>query len=240
MHASSKTLWLVLALAALNVGCINISRDYPERSYYMLQAERGGAARPVAGESVLRVLHFRATPTFSRNEFVYRTGETTYSPDFYHAFFVSPGDLMTEQSIRWLTSAGLFKAVVGVYSQSDADYSLEGAVNALYGDFRERNKPCAVMELCFCLLRENRGARELVFCKTYSQSVKMASSSPEALVDGWNVALKKILEELESDLAAQHYNGPLPTGSTTGMVESAAQTVSASNIVSTNGVKLCP
>ena len=49
----------------------------------------------------------------------------------------------------WLTDAGLFHLVLGNYSKIMPDVLLEGSVASLYGDYRDINRPKAVLEIQF-------------------------------------------------------------------------------------------
>ena len=78
-----------VALLAALAGCVDLKSPYPDRLFYSLEAERGGAARP-APAGVLRVRRFTASRNAEGTEFTVRSGENVWEADFYHGFFTPP------------------------------------------------------------------------------------------------------------------------------------------------------
>ena len=188
-----------LALLLLT-GCVGaLKSEYPERRFYTLAVERPGAAVSPAKESVLRIRRFTASKVSEGSELVTRKSESEYETDFYNAFFVPPATQLTEQSQRWLSSSGLFSAVVGTGSSLTETHVMEGNVVALYAD--RRQSPAAVMEVQFMVLKLATDPAAVLFQKSYRQSVALTGDDPEAVIAGWNGALAKILISLEADLA---------------------------------------
>jgi ABC-type uncharacterized transport system auxiliary subunit len=189
---------MTLALLLLS-GCVGaLKSEYPERRFYTLAAERPGSAAAPAKESVLRVRRFTASKVSEGSELVTRKAEAEYETDFYNAFFVPPATQLTEQSQRWLSSSGLFSAVVGTGSSLPETHVLEGNLVALYAD--RRRSPAAVMELQVMLLKVAADPSVVLFQRSYRESVALTADGPEAVIAGWNVALGKILASLEKDL----------------------------------------
>lgn len=190
----------VAALLMLSTGCVGaLKSEYPERRFYTLAADRQGTAAAAAKDGVLRIRRFTASKVSEGSELVTRKAEAEYETDFYNAFFVPPATLLTEQSQRWLSSSGLFSAVVGTGSSLPETHVLEGNVVALYAD--RRQSPAAVMELQFMLLKVASDPSAVLFQKSYRQSAALTGDGPEAVIAGWNAALGRILASLEADLA---------------------------------------
>jgi ABC-type uncharacterized transport system auxiliary subunit len=82
----------------------------------------------------------------------------------------------------------------------DSTYVLEGAVTALYGDYRVSTAPKAVMEIQFLLLQETATNPEIIFQRQYHKEEPLKGDTPDDLVKGWNNALNQILTEFETDL----------------------------------------
>jgi ABC-type uncharacterized transport system auxiliary subunit len=189
---------MTVALLLLS-GCVGaLKSEYPERRYYTLAAERSGSAATPAKDGVLRIRRFTASKVSEGSELVTRKAEAEYETDFYNAFFVPPATQVTEQSQRWMSSSGLFSAVVGTGSSLPETHVLEGNVVALYAD--RRQSPAAVLELQFMLLKVASDPSAVLFQKSYRESVALTSDGPEAVIAGWNVALARILASLEKDL----------------------------------------
>jgi hypothetical protein len=90
--------------------------------------------------------------------------------------------------------------VIGSTNQSQPNYVLDGAVNALYGDFRNVDSPRAVLEMEFFLTSESPTKPGILMQRRYARSIPLTGRSPEALVKGWNQALQEILTTLVADL----------------------------------------
>jgi ABC-type uncharacterized transport system auxiliary subunit len=192
--------YAVLAAAAL--AACGLSRPSVERVDYLLAASRSAppaqASKPVA----LKVRPLRADPLYERREFLYRLDGQRVVSDFYNGFADRPDALITSAVIDWLKSAKLFTAVVEPGVPADAPYLLDGSIAALYGDLRDPQKPAAVMEIQFYLVRAGNPNTEVVFDRTLRQRVEVKAGTPQALAQGYNEALTLILAELERELAA--------------------------------------
>jgi len=193
-----------LALAAALPGCVNLTKGYPEKRYYVIRAQpRAVEARPGDGngeKEILKVGRFRVSPLYEGKEFVYRRDDLGYQSDFYNVFFISPGSLITEEVRRWLAGSGRFQHVMDPASQAAAALLLEGAVSSLYGDFRVEKSPRAVLEIQAILMRNAEGGGKVIFKKDYRQETALPDRSPAALARGWSEGLERILTELEEDL----------------------------------------
>lgn len=189
-----------LLLFLFLAGCSGLGKDYPERNYYILSVSRDvGDSSPVP-EAVLEIRRFQISPGFSGREFVYRKGDLGYVSDFYNQFFRPPVLLITEEVRRWLSESGLFRSVVDPTSTAEPDYVLEGNINELYGDFRMKGAPKAVMGIQFLLIGVQSASPRIAFQNSYRREVAIVSSSPDDLIEGWNDALVQILAAFEGDL----------------------------------------
>jgi cholesterol transport system auxiliary component len=157
---------------------------------------------PVKG-AVVEVSRFNVSPGSEGKEFIYRTGDVSFESDFYNQFFRPPGAMLTEITIRWLESTGLFQDVLSTVTQAGANYFIEANVVQLYGDYR--SSPKAVMEIQFLLLKYTTDSSyndntEIVFAKSYKSEIPIASQTPNDLMMGWNTALGEILNAFLEDL----------------------------------------
>jgi cholesterol transport system auxiliary component len=181
-------------------GCVNLTKSYPEKHYYALEVARQGEALSTAPLTVLKIRKFRASPSFEGKEFVYRTSDAQYEADFYNEWFVAPKAMLTQQVHSWLTKSGPFNYANESLDSLAPTHVLEGTVTALYGDYRG-NPAKAVLGLQFFLVHESSSPAEVVWHQEYRQDVDLSDKSPEALVNGWNTALQRILTSLEGDLS---------------------------------------
>lgn len=194
----------LILLYTFVTGCGGLSKKYPERTYYMFEVPAVKEKQPTVPGAVIDVWKFEISPGSTGNEFIYRMSDVNYKSDFYNQFFRPPSNLLTEAATRYLDSSGLFDEVLTPGSQGDATYYLESNVVKLYGDYR--SAPKAVLEIQFFLLQYVMNGTEgdtskIVFSKTYSAEVPIASASAGELMRGWNTALSDILGALLTDLS---------------------------------------
>jgi cholesterol transport system auxiliary component len=189
-----------LALLCFLTGCFNFNKAYPEKHYFVLNVSRGKKPLLSTSNAFLKIQRFRVSPQFEGKAFVYRKGNLNYESDYYNEFFISPGLMITEEVKKWLAESGLFKYVMGSSSPVEPTFKLEGAVNALYGDYSDTEAPKAVLEIQFFLVRNLSSGPVIVFGKTYHEEILLKGHSPDALATGWNLALEHILTELEANI----------------------------------------
>jgi len=205
MTRRTPVLLLCLSLcgvaASLLGGCVSLHKAYPAKRYYMLEAVREPAPSPAQNPATLRIGRVRASAQLPGRNFIYRTGDTVYETDFYNAFLAPPDQLIAEAAQRWLHLSGAFRHVVGLSSQIDADYLLEGSVLSLYGDYRVKDAARAVLALRITVLDGTGPAGSIVLDKVYRASYPAGQGTPDALAAAWNMALSQVLTDLETDLA---------------------------------------
>ena len=181
-------------------GCVNLERSSPERHYFVIQLPPSADHSDSASDLILSVARLRISPRYADRSFVYRTSDAGYEADFYNQFLAAPDTMISEELRKGLTASQEFKYVLGPADTQQPNYVLEGSVNELYGDFRNPNQPAAVLAIDFFLYQENSGNAGIVMQKRYTKSVPLTTRSPEALVEGWDQALKEIVVALAADL----------------------------------------
>jgi ABC-type uncharacterized transport system auxiliary subunit len=190
----------VLLLAALISGCVSLERSYPEKRYFVVELGENSRPANLSGNQILMVSGLRISARYADRSFVYRTSESGYESDFYNQFLTSPEIIFSEELRRGLSASPALKYVVGPSSQLKPSFVLEGSINALYGDFRDLEKPAAVLEIEFFLHNEDSNNPGIVLQRRYVKTVPISARSPEALVKGWSQALGAILTDLNADL----------------------------------------
>lgn len=178
------------------------SQQAYNKKYYVLSAIRETKSIKAEKDSILEVRHFTIDSAFSGKGLVYRIGEFEYESDFYNEFLVSSDAMVTEKVRNWLSASGISRRVLDPGSYVDPTHVIEGNVIALYGEFRDKSTPTAVMEIRVFLLEMKTGKDPvIVFGKTYKSSVALESKSPGILVSALDRCLIKMLTNLEKDLA---------------------------------------
>ncbi len=203
-RTAGRGLALALALGAAGpIGCASVvSRPAVEKKQFVLEARRDGDAPATRGAGVLEVAAFRVSPRAAGTRFAYRTGPDRYESDFYHVLWAAPQTLVADETRRWLAASGAFEDVLEPGSSVPPTFVLEGALAELHGDFRTVETPTAVLGLRFALVDVRGREPRVVMSREYSAETPLESTSPDALVAGWNTGLRRVLAELEADLRA--------------------------------------
>jgi hypothetical protein len=147
-----------------------------------------------------RCIGLASTPPSRLETWSNRLGRVEYETDAYRQFLIAPGTMITEQTRAWLADSGLFQRVVPAGSRIAPDYTLEGNVTALYGDFSDESAPAAVMEMRLFLLDNSGGTEKVAFAQTYHAATPVSDRTTEVFVEALNRSLVDILGRLESDL----------------------------------------
>jgi ABC-type uncharacterized transport system auxiliary subunit len=191
-----------LAVLLLMSGCVTLERSYPEKHFYALELPRGIKSVNGAAKGVMQISYVRISPRYQGKNFIYRLSDRSFESDFYNEFLIDPASLIAEELRKGLARSGLFQYVVDSSSELAPTYSLEPAVNALYGDFRNSSAPKAVLEMEFFVVKQNSRKSDITMQKRYAKAVALDGRSPDALVKGWDEALGQILNDLITDLKA--------------------------------------
>jgi uncharacterized lipoprotein YmbA len=189
-------IWLVGLVLA---GCVSFGQSQPEKHYYALEAVREGKRLVALPGTTLNIRRFRASPPFEGRELVYRESDARYERDFYNEWVVPPDVMLTQQTLNWLTAAGLFQYLTDSSGPLPATHILEGTVTALYGDYRATPLK-VVLGLQFVLMHDTAASTDMIWHDQYRKEVEVGEQSPEALVSGWNDALRIILTAVEADM----------------------------------------
>ena len=207
---------LVASFAATFASCFGTSRAYPEKHYFAFDVANDHPHRQPASDqpdgetavdhpereprhaATLRVERVRVAPRYQGRGLLYRTGDAEYQSDFYNEFLIPPAALLGEEVRRALSEAALFSHVVEAGSGIDPDVRLETAVNELCGDFRDADRPLAVIEVEFFLVRGD--AEGVLLSRRMRRETPLSGASSNELVSGWNRGLGEILVELVRDL----------------------------------------
>jgi ABC-type uncharacterized transport system auxiliary subunit len=187
---------LVLSAATVT-GC---AQSTPGKEFFMIEALRSPGVVQTPSDATLEVHLLNVDTAFASKNLVYRLGEFQYETDYYRQFLVTPGQMITERTRRWLADSGLFKQILPSSSQITPTYSLQGIVTSLYGDFTKESAPVAVMRIRFFLAGHGSEEGAIVFSQAYRVTQPLSAKTAEALMDAFSRDLTEILTRLEDDL----------------------------------------
>jgi uncharacterized lipoprotein YmbA len=196
--------YLALACAPVALIACSIGQPIPQATTYVVDPPMSAATVPTARRpETLRMGNVRVA-AYAGNGLVYRVDEVQYTSDPYHAFIAEPGAMLGNRMAAWLAREGPFKTVTQPGSVTPAQYVLEATVTELYGDFRERQRPAAVMTVQFVLIDETGTSPKVVHERTIASRVDLPQASPDGLVRGYGKALAEILSQLVPELSAEN------------------------------------
>ena len=190
------------ACVALVIAACSIGDPAPHITTYAIELPPPAAAGTARHPYTLRVGNVRVAPSFAGSALVYRVDDVQFTSDFYHAFIAEPGPMLGGLMAEWLGRTGPFKTVSQPGSAVNAPYILETVVTELYGDFRARRAPAAVMTVQFSLVDVTGPTPRMVMERFIGRRVDIAAATPDALVRGYGRALGEILTELSTEIAA--------------------------------------
>jgi hypothetical protein len=207
-----------LCASAIACGCADAFKaPYPAKAYFLIDPGHPGAegvttpaqpAMPAALdvpptprrlEGVLKVRQFQVAAPYDGSAFVYKVGPNQYSSDYYSAFLIATGHMLSADACDWLNRSHLFAHVIDASTGVRARYTLEGNISACYADFTDRQHPVAVLEAQFFLLSDGDSGPSILFQRSYSASGPITGNGPAPVVNAWNRAYRTLLEKLTAD-----------------------------------------
>lgn len=191
----------VLALLLIGVAGCNLSKPYPDKAFFAIDAGQPARAAHPISPLTLRIYSILVARPYDVRAFVYKTGASRFETDYYNGFIAAPSELLTGTLVDWMKRAGLFAVVVDSDSRMADQFVLEGNVREMYGDYSDRRNPQAVMTAAFFLIDDRPVDGRVIFQKTYHVSAPVGAKGPEALSAALNAAWRNILTDLTADLA---------------------------------------
>ncbi|HOL31586.1 MAG TPA: hypothetical protein PK052_06340 [Anaerohalosphaeraceae bacterium] len=195
---NSGKLGLCILAGIVLTGCPIQKRLPIPQQTFLLEVQRPQEEKPAALPVCLRISSCTPASPYAGTPFIYRTGPTVYEKDAYNAFLVSPDEQITEILNQWYLSSGLFSCP----PKADT-LRMEPHLNILHTDFRDKNKPAAVVQMNFRLTRTDKtcSCPIVLLNKTYSAEIPLLQTPAASdIVSGLSTALTSILQELERDV----------------------------------------
>ncbi len=168
--------------------------------YYVLDVERADVAADFPANRVLRLNPVRVVPHFKSKTLIFRVGENEYKAIEPHQFLVDPEVMFTNILKRWLQKSGQFSKVVTDDSMP-ADFTMDAAVTAFYGEKRPAYSPQSVIEMQFFMTAADN-PEKLLFQTGLRVDVDIEQATPSNVVTGWKQGTEELLTTLEQDLSA--------------------------------------
>jgi len=196
-HFLIALLATVLAASA----CVKLGSKPLEKRYYRISTVRTAEKAAAPRDIILMVRRLSVSDLYNSRELVYREAGERIDSDFYNMFFVTPSGMLTTELRRWLRESGQFGHIIEPGSMVVPTLTLEGTVNALYGDY-SGDQPAAVIEMQFFVVDESTADNAILFSGSYTERVPVADVAPETLVKAMTQGVERIYASLETDLAS--------------------------------------
>lgn len=193
---------LYLSLPVLLSACFSWGggeEEEQEPRYYVVDVDRGAVAQDFPQERVLLLKPVRVVPHFREQPIVFRVDESEYQAQSSHLLFSQPEEMFTAQLRRWLQKSGLFTQVV-LDESVEADFVLESAVTALYGEKRPEYSPQSILEMQFFMSKAD-DQQKMLFQTGLRVDVDIEQTTPGNVVTGWKQGLEELLTTLEQDFS---------------------------------------
>lgn len=190
---------LLLATLFLVSGCL--SRPPLKQQSFTFSGPATASTNATPNGPVLQIRRITVAPPYDSQTFAYRTGTASYERDTYAQFLVPPAESLQSPIRRYLLATGAFGDVTTRDSLEPANLLLEVQVDQLYGDFRNKSKPEAVLAIEFVLYNARQGSPETIrLRKEYRERVPFQPPKASALMEAWNKALRQIMTKFSADL----------------------------------------
>jgi hypothetical protein len=197
------------AAVCLLTGCL--ARPHLDQKSFIFAPPSPPAPIAAPGSRVLGIRTLQVASPFEDRAFVYRTGEFSYDRDPYAQFMAPPAEGLVFPICHWWRKAGGFRDVAEAGSALRPDTLVEIQVGQLYGDFRQLEKPAAVLAMRFVFFDAPNGVPgKVILRREYSRGIPLEARTAAALIGGWNQALAQILDSAILDFGRCDMNTPKP------------------------------
>lgn len=202
MKAIAHRLLAVLASSVLLSGCTLSFMDerMPSSAWQLEPGNPPSASRRIPGS--VSIGFFDVSSPFGTGDFRYRLSESDWETDPYNRFVSSPQEMITTIVRSWVRDSGQFQSVALPNTGTIGGYHLEGDVTDLYVDFRNPDRPEAIIKMEIEVFSGSGQARKKLLTRTFVNRAPVRERSPEAFVDAWNAALRANLLGLSAALSS--------------------------------------
>jgi hypothetical protein len=203
-------LLIITILASMMVSC-SIQQKPLEVQHWRLMPDRSGSEKTNQVPFWLTQGTIGIASPFDSKSFVYRLDDQNYEKDFYNEYTTLPSEMLAAATRQWLNKAGIFQFAVNNGNSLLPLYLLQGTVDEMYIDFRKEQPPAAVFTVEY-FLSSSDGARKnnVLFRKIYTQRQNISDNSAKSMAKAQQIALGKILAQLEDDLLKEASSFPKP------------------------------
>jgi len=194
--------WFLIMLGMLAfAGCAVLSRD--AIMYHSFSYPVPSNIAPATVPETLMIYRFLVGPAVDTDYLMVTGPATKEEAVSAHRWSRSPADMIGDLIERDLAEARIFEKTVGQFSNSRYRYALGGKVLEMKG-VRKGDKAAALIEAEVKLTDFGvpLGADKTILKKTYRIEDPSKDTSPAAIVEALNRAVREFSRELRQDIAA--------------------------------------
>ena len=187
-------------LILIVAGCVG-GRIASTTEYYTLDYAPPEIRDSTQLNAFLRVERFSVAQVFNSNAMLYRTRSFNLIPFSNDRWRVNPGDIVTDNLIRDIRRAGIFRGVFSYRDTEVTQFVLEGNVTDFL-EVEDNGSPKAFLTIYVTLLDLNQKdiTRKVVCQKRYSQAVECGERGPGGMAQGLSKSMEQLSGQIISDV----------------------------------------
>jgi len=192
---------LVVGLVVLVAGCAIRSRDMVNYHTFYYPVPLKDSPAPIP--DTIMIYRFLPAPSVNGRFLVVSRGKGKEESMTYHRWDKDPADMVTDLLQRDFEGAGLFRKTVGQSSDASYRYALEGKILTMEV-VEKGGKSRAVMDVEALLTDFDAplGTDKEIMQRRYRIEVPCRESTPAAMVEGLNGAVRELSKRLRRDIRA--------------------------------------
>lgn len=195
---------VVVLIGLCCAACLNVK--YQAKEQYLLNPIIAEKNYPTVYPGALLVGETKSIAPYNNLTLSYRISQDQYVTDYYHVWMASPSEQIYQVTQQYFTSTHLFKQVVTDESLLKAKYALAMKLLALYADYRQSDKPMAVIAMNVQFYgRDDQNQWRLLSTQDFEESIPLTQKSSTALIAGWQEGLSSLLEKTANQLQEMHF-----------------------------------
>ena len=184
-------------LPLLLAGCGLSERPYDERRQWPLTLARPAILPPRPRGQVLELRTLRAAPGLDARGLQSLGADGSLATAYYEEWSVPPAQGVEAALRAWLTSAGLFAAVIATGSRLTADLVIEGELSALW---TEPAAHVAHASLAVTVIAIVNDTPKVAWQRTYRETAALIGPAAQDAAQAMLAAVALILARVETDL----------------------------------------
>jgi ABC-type uncharacterized transport system auxiliary subunit len=190
--------WVALGLLAtfVSVGCGGVPKTY----YYTLQVPAAPSANDPKTGYIVGVDRFRAPAMLRDDRILYYVSPTQMNYYQYHRWAADPATMLSEFTVQWLASTGVFAAARLLPTRERLDYTLAGRVlNFEEVDHEGSGNVRVALELSLTRASD----RKVVWSSRKATEAPVQERGVEGIASALNASCAQLLREMIPGLIAQ-------------------------------------